>query len=333
MNLYTDQGYLDMGAVISAPYPFIIVVGARGCGKTYGALKNVLEDNIRFIYLRRTKAILDVITDRRFSPFKKLNEDLHRDIQPEISKGYGMYKDMDTGDLIGYAAALSTIANLRGFDGSDIELMIYDEFIPEPTEIVRFNEFSAFTNAYETINRNREFEGRPPLKAVLLSNSDLLYSTIVSGFHLSDTLVQMQEEGLEWVEFSPDILLVRPDSVKFKEQKQDTALYRVTQGTEFQEMSLHNMFIVQDRERVKYRPLKEFNVVCCYNGMYIYKHKTDSTYYVCRRGSGTPKVYQNTDADNRRFKREQMAIWRAFLRKKVYFETVDVQTDFLEVYK
>ena len=333
MNLYTDQGYLDMGAVISAPYPFIFVIGARGCGKTYGALKYVLEHDVKFMYMRRTKTILDVITDRRFSPFKKINEDMHRDIEPEVSKGYGIYKDMDSQEVKGYAAALSTIASLRGFDGSDIDLLIYDEFIPETTEIVRFNEFNAFTNAYETINRSRELEGRPPLKAVLLSNSDLLYSTIVSGFKLSDELVQMQEEGLEWVEHSPEILLIRPDSVKFKQQKQQTALYKATQGTEFEAMALNNLFTVQDRDRIKYRPLHEFNVICCYDKLYMYKHKTDGSFYICRRGSGSPKIYKNTEADNRRFKREQMTIWRAFLRKKVYFETVDVQTDFLEVYK
>ena len=110
-NLYTDDGYLNMGEVIDSPYPFIIVIGARGCGKTYGALKYVMETGVRFMYLRRTKIIMDIITDKRFSPFKKLNEDLHRDIEPETSKGYGLYIDKDTKETVGYAAALSTIAN------------------------------------------------------------------------------------------------------------------------------------------------------------------------------------------------------------------------------
>ncbi len=333
MNLYTDKGYLDMGAVLSAPHPFIIIIGARGCGKTYGALKYVIEQRVKFLYLRRTKTILDMITDKRYSPFKKINEDLHYDIQPEVSKGYGIYTDGDTGSVVGYAAALSTIANLRGFDGSDIELLIWDEFIPEPSEISRFNEFSAFANAYETINRNREFEGRPALKAVLMSNSDLLYSPVVSGLNIADDLVRMQEEKLEVLQKSKDILLIRPDSPKFYEQKKDTVLYRVTEGSGFSDMALKNLFTVEDRSRIKERPIQEYNPIALYKGICIYKHKSGSSWYVSEKISGSPAIYQDTEAEKRRYLREQTAIWRAFNKRKVYFENVRVQSVFLEIYK
>ena len=52
-----------MGAVISAPYPFIIVISGRGGGKTYGSLRYCIEHGIKFLYLRRTKTILELITD------------------------------------------------------------------------------------------------------------------------------------------------------------------------------------------------------------------------------------------------------------------------------
>lgn len=333
LNIYTPDGFLDMGEVLASPYPFIIIIGARGCGKTYGALKYVIEQDQRFLYIRRTKTILELITDIRYSPFKKLNEDMHLDIIPEMSKGFGVYKHEDSGEVAGYAAALSTIANVRGFDGSDVKILIWDEFIPEPSEVVRFNEFSAFTNAYETINRNREFDGSEPLKAVLMSNSDLLYSSVVSGLGIADSLVKMQEEGIEVLEFSRDILLIRPDSPKFYEQKKDTVLYRVTAGTDFSEMALNNNFTIEDRSRIKTRPLKEFNVVCSYRGLYIYKHKSDGTWYVTRTGSGSPAEYKTTEADRRRYLREQTAVWRAFNKRKVYFENVSVQAVFLEIYK
>lgn len=332
-NLYTDKGYLDMGEVLSSPYPFIFIIGARGCGKTYGALKYVMEHDVRFIYMRRTDKILKIITDEFFSPFKKLNKDLHRDIQPELLKGFGLYIDKDTDQTIGFAAALSTISSVRGFDSSDIELLIYDEFIPEPTEIVRFDEFSAFTNAYETINRNRELEGEPPLKAVLMSNSDLLYSSIVTGFKIADHLVEMQEEGIEVLEHSPDVLLIRPDNPVFHEEKAKTALYRVTAGSEFSEMALNNQFTVEDRSRIREMPIREYNIVCCYKEICIYKHKSNGTWYVTRERSGSPKEYGTTDADRRRYLREQMAVWKAFNKRKVYFKNVDVQSVFLEIYK
>lgn len=333
LNIYTPDGFLDMGEVLASPYPFIVIIGARGCGKTYGALKYVIEHEQRFLYMRRTKTILELITDKRYSPFKKLNEDLHMDIIPEMSKGFGVYKHEDSGEVAGYAAALSTIANVRGFDGSDVKIMIWDEFIPEPSEVVRFNEFAAFTNAYETVNRNREFDGSEPLKAVLMSNSDLLYSSVVAGLGIADSLVKMQEEKIDVLEFSGDVLLIRPDSPKFYEQKKDTVLYRVTAGTDFSEMALNNNFTIEDRSRIKTRPLREFNIVCSYRGLYIYKHKSDGTWYVTRTGSGSPIEYNSTEADRRRYLREQTAVWRAYNKRKVYFENVSVQAVFLDIYK
>lgn len=334
LNIYTHEGYLDMGEVLASPYPFIVIVGARGCGKTYSSLKYVVENDIRFLYMRRTKTILDIVTDPKYSPFKVINDDLHTDIIPEVSKhGYGIFKHEETGETAGYAAALSTFANLRGFDGSDIKMLIWDEFIPEPSEIVRFDEFSAFTNAYETINRNREFDGSEPLKAVLMSNSDLLYSGVVAGLNIADPLVKMQEEKIEVLEMSKDLVLIRPDNPKFYEKKKDTVLYRITAGTDFSEMALNNNFTVEDRSRIKTRPLKEFNIICSYRGLYIYKHKSDGTWYVTRTGSGSPVEYKTTEADRRRYLREQTAVWRAYNRRKVYFENVSVQAVFLEIYK
>ena len=198
---------------------------------------------------------------------------------------------------------------------------------------MRFNEFSAFVNAYETINRNRELTGAPPLKAVLMSNSDLLYSSIVTGMGIADHLVEMQEDGIEVLEHSPDVLLIRPDNPVFHAEKAKTALYRVTAGSEFSEMALNNRFTVEDRSRIREMPIREYNIVCIYKDICIYKHKSNGTWYVTREKSGSPKEYGSTDADRRRYLREQMAVWKAFNKRKVYFKNVDVQSVFLEIYK
>ena len=55
MNLYLDNGYLDMKSIIESEYPFIFVPAARGTGKTYGALKYHLEHDHKILFIRRTK--------------------------------------------------------------------------------------------------------------------------------------------------------------------------------------------------------------------------------------------------------------------------------------
>lgn len=328
VNLYLDNHYLDMGAVISAPYPFIIVISGRGGGKTYGSLRYCLENGIKFLYLRRTKTILELITDNRYQPFKRINADTGRDIIAEYGRGIGSFKDAETGELIGYAAALSTISNIRGFDGSDIDIIIWDEFIPEPTERITFNQLTAFYNAVETVGRNRELEGRPPIKSLLLSNSDLIYSDVIAGLGIGETVYQMQQTGTEILEASPELLLIMPKLEDFKDRKAETALYRLTAGSGYSSVALDNRFAVEDRMQIKRIDTREFRPVCYYDGICYYKSKTGGKWYASRHVSGSPKRYESSEADKRRFRRDNPAIFRAFAAKRLYFEDIDVQTRF-----
>ena len=52
-NIYLSSGYFNVEYALRFPVPFIFVVGGRGTGKTYGALRYVLENDIKFIYMRR----------------------------------------------------------------------------------------------------------------------------------------------------------------------------------------------------------------------------------------------------------------------------------------
>lgn len=331
MRLYLENNYLDMGSVISEPYPFIMVISGRGGGKTYGSLRYCMEQGIKFMYLRRTKTILELITDPRYQPFKRINADTGRNIIADYGRGIGSFKDEDTGELIGYAAALSTIANIRGFDGSDIDLIIWDEFIPEPTERVTFNMLTAFYNAVETIGRNREFEGRPPVKSLLLSNSDLIYSDVIAGLGVGETLYQMQTTGTEIVEASPELLLIMPKLEAFKDEKADTALYRLTRGSEYAAIALDNRFAIEDRALIRKMDLRQLRPVCSLGSLVFYKEKTGSRWYVTTHLSGSPLAYETTEKDTRRFIREQGAIFRAYDKRRLFFQDVNIQTKFKEM--
>lgn len=334
MDLYLDNHFLNMEGILRDPHPFIVVIGARATGKTYGTLKACIDDGIRFIYMRRTARILELIMDPALHIFKRLNADQGWDIRPELSKGLGrFYNDNRGGELAGYAAALSTFANIRGFDGSDIDLLVYDEFIPEPTERQTFNSYTALLNAAETIGRNRELEGRPPLKLLLLSNSDLIYSDIIAGLGIGDKLFEMQEEGREVYDVSDDLLLIRPASEAFAEQKAQTALYRLTAGQAYAAVALENRFPIEDRERIRERPLREYVPIAAISGICIYRHKSNGTLYVTDRISGAPALYENNEAERRRFLRNHPGIWRLFQKRKIFFSGIDVQTKFKALYE
>lgn len=335
--LYTPDGYLDFDTILDAGFFCTIIVGARGCGKTYGSLRKCLERGIVPMYLRRTQKQLKLIAKPNFQPYKAINRDTGREIVPALDgDDMGLFVDEETDQRVGYLAALSTFGNIRGFDGSDIDIMILDEFIPEATERMFFDQAEALFNAQETINRNREFTGSEPVRLMLLSNSNTIYGDIISSLMLGGAYARMQSSGIECMaDEERSILLIRPRSDVFREKKQETALYKLTAGTRFSEMALDNEFIIQDERLVKARPLNEYKPIASINGIGIWRHKHRSgEYYVTWAISGAVKEYNiNTPADVDRYKRECIGAAIALEHRKIYFQDVDTQTRFYQIYK
>ena len=69
-KIFLANGFLDMGFIISNTGAFVLIVGARGTGKTYGANKWLLDSGKKFIYLRRTGTELSVAVNEHRNPFQ-----------------------------------------------------------------------------------------------------------------------------------------------------------------------------------------------------------------------------------------------------------------------
>ena len=74
-KLYLDNGYLNIEKIINYKLPFNFIIGGRGTGKTYGALKYLYYSGTRFMLMRRTQAQCDLINKPEFNPFKALATD------------------------------------------------------------------------------------------------------------------------------------------------------------------------------------------------------------------------------------------------------------------
>lgn len=293
-NIYLSSGYFNVEYALRFPVPFIFVVGGRGTGKTYGALRYVLENDIKFIYMRRTQAQADIINKPEFSPFKSVMRDTGQIITsaPVTKYNSAFYhakleddKLIPEGAPIGYTMALSTVSNLRGFDMSDCTLLIYDEFIPEQHERPLKNEAAALFNAYETINRNRELTGSQALKVLCLANSNTLNNPIFSALGVMDKVLTMEKKQ-QAVTINADrgYAIVMLSGSPVSQQKKNTALYALTQGTEFSRMAIDNSYNVQfTRQAVN---LVEYAPLFVVDGVAVYRHKGGSGLYVTRHISG-----------------------------------------------
>lgn len=280
--------YLDVERDIFEKYPlstFIYLIGARGIGKTYSALKYGL--NHKFMFLRRTQTEVEKVTLDYTQPYKKLNDNGECNVSINyISKlGFGTFANEDK--QIGYIASLSTFSGLRGIDFSDVEVIVFDEFIPEPNKPFLKGEYTLFKNVYETINRNRELEGKKAVKCLLMSNATTMRSPILIG---DDLVVELQEMILNDISYREvdNKLLAMPIMDKFVKLKGQTELYKYDKG-EFSKHALLNEFTNDSFFHVERKNLKEFTPFVSIDDIYIYRHKSNSTMYACRSKANCPK--------------------------------------------
>lgn len=331
MKLYLDNGYVNIKGIIDLGLPFNFIVGGRGTGKTYGALQEMIDGSHKFFYFRRTQSQVDIISRPEFCPFKILNKnrDWNINTAPITKYNNGFYnfieidgKQKPSGAPLGYISALSTFANLRGFDGSDTDILIYDEFIPEKHERPIKEEASAFFNSYETINRNRELNGQKPLQVLALANANDLGNPIFMELKLINKAERMRRTGQEIsIDYNKGIGLFILNDSNISEAKANTALYKITSGTDYNEMALGNNFADMESRSIKSMPLQEYRPIVTIGEITIYKHKNNKGYYISTHRNGSPPEFGTSDVERSRFFRSYNYLWDAYMRDAIRFES------------
>ena len=329
LEIYEPSGYLNIPGIMALRIPFTFIVGGRATGKTYGALQYVLKSGRKFMLMRRTQSQTDLINKPELSPFKPVCDDMGIEIDCGPMTKYNAKFTRDD-EIIGYTCALSTISNMRGFDASDVDLLIYDEFIPERHERALKNEGAAFLNAYETINRNRELKGQKPLQALCLANAFDIANPIFMELGLVGIAEKMQQSGREtYINREKGIMIVMPKSKKISSRKSETALYKLTEGSNYADMALSNKFSYNPTDNIKTQPLSEYRPVVAVGEITIYKHKNGKRYYVSEHKTGNPESYNTDEVDIKRFiAAHGRRLYRAHMNGRVLFENMTCKSLF-----
>lgn len=297
--------------------PFQVYIGGRGVGKTYSALRMtrlnkdgsiITKPNPyeKFMYVRRLGKEIELTASEISNPYKRINRDYGTNVTAEFNKkeGYSCFFDStvehDGDDLpiIGYATALSTFSGLRGVDFSDVTTLIFDEFITETHVRKIKNEGKVFLNMYETINRNRELQGEEPLKVMLLANSISLASGILLEMGAVPTIASMIAKGQHRATLKERGLYVElVDSSKLAEYKEQTALYRLTDGSDFSKEAIMNQFTSDNLNLAKKVAINEYQAVFNFTDYTYYKHKTRDEYYLAKRHDVAKTQFESGDVD------------------------------------
>ena len=283
-----------------------IVVGGRGTGKTYSALKReYVTMQEPFAFVKRTNDDVKIMcgssknVEMDLSPFKPINRDFVTNVKATlIQKGIGgFYNTNDEGEVtgspVGYITSMNAIGNIKGFDLSDCEVMIFDEFIPNIYERVNKKEGEQILDLYKTISRDRELRGRKPLKLIALANATRVYNPLFEILEVIDIVVQMKANG-EVVYYNNGIFIrLLDDNADFKKAESNTAIMKSLSHTSWGKMALDNEFAYDDFTHVGYTSLKGYK--CLYGFSYkrkkCYVYVKRGKYYVCDSEDKTVKFY------------------------------------------
>lgn len=339
--------YINIWDYQNKEYPFQIFIGGRGTGKTYSALDGIISRDDRFIFMRRTAQELDLMIDSEkgegANPFKPINRDRGRDIglHKIVKNLAGVYeremidgKLAPSGEPLGYAVALSTIASIRGLDFSDCKYCIYDEFIPEKHVRRMKNEGAALLNAYETMCRNRELAGEDPLYMFMLSNSNDIYNDIfieLNLVHEIEKAINKKTADIYFPVRGLAVHLLQPAD-EFVEAKSQTAVMKLSAGSTFAEMALGNKFAYNDFSLISTHKLAGFRPMCSIGKATLYKKKGSRFVYVSYAGAQCPKFNINNEQDRMLFFNEYGRHLKPyFVHGSIAFESYELKRTVLDL--
>lgn len=312
---------------------FNILIGGRGIGKTDSSLRYVMDQEGRFLYMRNTDAQLEKTISSAMNPFKKLNARLGYNIRFESEKDH--YNIVSGGDpendvepnLIGYGFSLSTFDNFRGSDFSDVTWIVIDEFIQRRR--LAFDQYKAFCEMYETVNRNRELDGEEPVKVLFLSNSQQLYNDILQGFNWVGIIETMLKNN-QFNYSSPDVWICLCKDQNISDLKSKTVLYRNMPDDDVKEEFINNQFSNNDFSDIGKPKVTEYYCICSYDGMYILKHKSKPLYYITWVRYSEKRQFK--DNEKLKFlKHIGLNIRSAYYRNRVLFQDMTIKYRLLQI--
>lgn len=285
----SNELWINIDEIANKDYNWNVFVGARRIGKTYGILKRFIENNIKFIFMRRTKEELARAVDEGI--FNELNSDLGTEYNIDYvkSKGIGtIYRDLDKTEIAGEAIALSVVKSVRGVDYSWYDELFFDEVIPEEGTPISSSDGIKAVQAFETIFGNRELppHNKKPMKVWLACNPISMFDGIMSTLNLVEPVTQMALNNQKhFVDPKRSLFIYFGTQSGVAELKKMTSLYKmIGSESELTDHILNGKFRGSVLSLVKKSVnLKLYKCICDIDGkIFIYMHKNDVTWYVTR---------------------------------------------------
>lgn len=203
-------------------------VSARGAGKTFSTLKDVITDfeekGEQFIYVRRTQSELDLCLPSLFSSLIK--EGFFSDHVLQV-KGETFLFD---GKVMGRGVAISTAYKFKSVGFPDVKTIVFDEFISESKSYLK-DEVTKFLSIIETVGRMRE-----NLQIVALANQDTIFNPYYAYFGIRPASPETKKTRFR----TKSVMIYQFNSQEYKDAKKATRFGKLISGTPYGGFMLDN---------------------------------------------------------------------------------------------
>ena len=249
----TDIWY-SYNKVLSYNAMLNFIIGERGCGKSYGIKKYVLnrfkKKHKQFIYLRRYDTELKKsLKDNEF--FKDVSLDPAFTKDEFYVRGDKFYMN---DKVCGYAIPLSKASIFKSVPFPDVDIIIYDEFlIDNNTYHYIPDEPEKMLDFIETVGRLRD------IQAFCLGNSISLINPYFDYFNISlpyNTDIKTFKSGL--------ILINYIKNEAYRKVKKESKFGTLIDGTKYGEYAIENKFVKENNNFIKKKSPKAkffFNLI------------------------------------------------------------------------
>lgn len=232
------MSWYDVGETLSYNCLFNIIIGNRGCGKTYGwkkrCIKRFIEKGHQFVYLRRYHEELKETAESYFNDIIENNE------FPEVEIKYSGGVYYVNGETAGYAMALTKAKDYKSIAYPKVWTIVFDEFLIEDNGFVKYlkHEVKQFLSFYMSIDRYRG------VQVAFLSNS----VTMINPYTLYWDLQLPYGSNIAR---KGDILLQLVQDEEFIKERKETRFGKLIEGTDFAEYAIENKFTMDNKAFIR----------------------------------------------------------------------------------
>lgn len=330
--------YYSFDMVESYDALFTLVCGARGLGKTYGAIKAAIKRNIdsgeEFIYVRRYKTEMSLAKPTFFDAVAQEFPTWQFRVNGNVGERAIAGDDKPEWVKVVTFIPLSVAHNVKSTAYPNVTRIIYDEFIPENGRYLQ-GEVRSLVNILSTVDRNQD-----RARVLMLANAVSIMNPYFAEWRINPS--EANAKGIV-KRARGEVVTHFPDSADFTDAIMQTRLGQFVANTDYASYAVHNVFSDNHAVLIGSKPssaVYAFTLQTVGGRMSIWEDLGDDGWYVQEalpKVNSTVTLFPEMVTESTRLVTARdftiARVRRAYAEGRCYFDTPRTRNLFIEMGK